>query len=345
MCKILKYIFPLIIFISLFSCSTDVDLIQEWQDIPVVYAILDVNKQTQYIRINRAFLGVGDAYELAHSPDSINYDYLLDVTMKVYDKNNNFIKEYTCDTAHLWYDSDIFYKGYMPIYRFKVSTPYQIDYYDTTWLNPDYKYELVIYNSKYDKFITSTCELIGDININKPYPGQTWIAFNTSSKNSIEWTSAKKGRLYEALFRFHYKEVNNNNPSDTIYKFIDWNIGSAKSNSLNGGENLSISYYNQGFFDNLKNKITIDNNVVRIIGKVELIIIVKDDILATYISLYNSSSYSISQSRPVFTNIENGIGILACKRTFKRNYSLNSSTQIMLTTREDLVPLNFVSPT
>lgn len=67
----------------------------------------------------------------------------------------------------------------------------------------------------------------------------------------------------------------------------------------------------------MKNKITIDNNVVRIIGKVELIIIVKDDILATYISLYNSSSYSISQSRPVFTNIENGIGILACKRTLK----------------------------
>ena len=55
MCKILKYIFPLIIFVSLFSCSTDVDLIQEWQDIPVVYAILDVNKQTQYIRIIELF--------------------------------------------------------------------------------------------------------------------------------------------------------------------------------------------------------------------------------------------------------------------------------------------------
>lgn len=94
----------------------------------------------------------------------------------------------------------------MPIYRFKVSTPYQIDYYDTTWLNPDYKYELVIYNSKYDKFITSTCELIGDININKPYPGQTWIAFNTSSKNSIEWTSAKKVDYMKLYFVFIIKK-------------------------------------------------------------------------------------------------------------------------------------------
>ena len=114
-----------------------------------------------------------------------------------------------------------------------------------------------------------------------------------------------------------------------------------KSSKLIGGENLTIAYYNQGFFDNLKNHLTIDNNINRIIGKIELIITVGDDNMATYIALNGSSSTSLSQSRPVFTNIDNGIGLFTSKRTFKRSYSLNSTTQILLTTREDLVSLNF----
>ncbi|HNT70165.1 MAG: hypothetical protein BWX61_01354 [Bacteroidetes bacterium ADurb.Bin035] len=342
MFKMIKYIFTFIVAIVLFSsCSTDVDLTQEWQDIPIVYSILDLNSSTQYIRINRAFLGDDDASQLAHIPDSINYNYLLDVRVKEYDHDGNFVKEYICDTVHLWYNSDAFYSGYMPIYRFTIPNPFSIDYYDTTWLNPNYKYELVIYNPKYDKLITSSCDVIGNISITKPYSGQPYLDFHTNSKSSIEWTSAKNGRLYELLFRFYYKEVNINNPEDTLYKYIDWNLGSVKSSKLIGGENLTIAYYNQGFFDNLKNHLTIDNNINRIIGKIELIITVGDDNMATYIALNGSSSTSLSQSRPVFTNIDNGIGLFTSKRTFKRSYSLNSTTQILLTTREDLVSLNF----
>lgn len=342
MFKMLKYFISFFIGLILFSsCSTDVDLTQDWQDIPIIYSILDINNSTQYIRINRAFLGDGDASQLAHIPDSINYNYLLDVRVREYDHNNNFVKEYVCDTVHLWYESDDFYKGYMPVYRFTIPTPYSIDYYDTTWLNFNYKYELVIYNPKYDKYITSSCDLIGNINITKPYSGQPNLDFHTNNKNSIEWASAKNGRLYEILFRFYYKEVNINSPSDSVNKYIDWKLGTVKSSKLNGGENLTVAYYNQGFFDNLKNNLTIDNNISRIIGKIELIITVGDDNMATYIALNGSSSTSAAQSRPVFTNIDNGIGLFTSKRTFKRVYSLNTSTQIMLTTRDDLLSLNF----
>jgi hypothetical protein len=340
--KMSKYLIAFFIVLILFnSCSTDVDLNQEWQDIPVIYSILDINNSTQYIRINRAFLGDGDASQLAQIPDSINYNYLLDVRVREYDQNNNFVKEYICDTVHLWYESDVFYKGYMPVYRFTINSPYSLDYYDTTWLNPNYKYELVIYNPKYDKYITSSCDLIGNINITKPFSGQPYLDFHTNNKNSIEWTSAKNGRLYEILFRFYYKEVNINNHGDTVNKYIDWKLGTVKSSKLNGGENLTVAYYNQGFFDNLKNNLPKDNNIIRIIGKIKLIITVGDDNMATYIALNGSSSTSIAQSRPVFTNIDNGIGLFTSKRTFNREYSLNTSTQIMLTTREDLLPLNF----
>jgi len=99
------------------------------------------------------------------------------------------------------------------------------------------------------------------------------------------------------------------------------------------------------FFENLKNHLTIDNNINRIIGNIDLIITVGDDNMATYIALNGPSSTSISQSRPVFTNIDNGIGLFTSKRTFKRTYFLNSSTQIMLTTRDDLLPLNFKTDT
>ena len=42
------------------SCSTEVDLIAPYESSPVVFGLLDAEVDTQWVRINRTWLGEGD---------------------------------------------------------------------------------------------------------------------------------------------------------------------------------------------------------------------------------------------------------------------------------------------
>ena len=86
----------LLLMVFLFgSCSTDVDLYADFKDITIVYGLLDINKDTNYVKINRAFLGYGDANEIAMIPDSSNYPGKLDAKIIEYRSSasgNNYEK-------------------------------------------------------------------------------------------------------------------------------------------------------------------------------------------------------------------------------------------------------------
>ena len=68
---------------SFLSCSTRVDLYSDYKDIPVIYGIIDINADTNFIKITKAFCGTNDdpidATEAALVYDSSNYSEKLDV--------------------------------------------------------------------------------------------------------------------------------------------------------------------------------------------------------------------------------------------------------------------------
>ena len=55
------------------SCETDFDVYAAWEEITVVYGLLDQNQDRQYIKINKAYLGSADALQIAQITDSINF--------------------------------------------------------------------------------------------------------------------------------------------------------------------------------------------------------------------------------------------------------------------------------
>ena len=65
------------------SCETDFDVNAQWHEIMVVYGLLDQSQSRQYIRVNKAYLGEGDAFQMGSISDSINFpDSILEV--KIY---------------------------------------------------------------------------------------------------------------------------------------------------------------------------------------------------------------------------------------------------------------------
>ena len=47
----------LLIIVSFSSCESDLDINSEWEEITVVFGLLNQNQEKQYIRINKTFLG------------------------------------------------------------------------------------------------------------------------------------------------------------------------------------------------------------------------------------------------------------------------------------------------
>ena len=68
--KKLFYFITLTIIITTASCKTEVELNAPWKNTPVVYGLLETGRDTQYIKINKCFLGKTDAFVMAKEPDS-----------------------------------------------------------------------------------------------------------------------------------------------------------------------------------------------------------------------------------------------------------------------------------
>ena len=56
------------------GCSTDIDLTAPYERTPVVFSLLEAAQDTQWVRINRTWLGDGNQFEAAMVQDSSEYD-------------------------------------------------------------------------------------------------------------------------------------------------------------------------------------------------------------------------------------------------------------------------------
>lgn len=334
----MKKISVLLAFIVLafFSgCETDFDVNAKWKDITIVYGLLNQNDTIHYIKINKAFLGSGNALEMAQIPDSSLYDTaVLKVRLEAYLDGNLKATHVLHPTDEIVKDSGTFYH------------PSQVLYKTNAPLNAAYTYKLVIENKKTGSLITSQTPLIQSFTIEKPRYG---VSLNMDSDNdeAVEWQSATYGRRYQVVIRFHYKELKSGS-YDSLNCYVDWNLPTKDSKTIDGGEDIKLSYKRSTFYTQIKSQILnggrllsngaqlpYDANATRYAGKVEFIYYVIGDELATYIDV-NGPSTGVLLDKPEYTNIENGIGIFSCRYTQSRNYNLNPASLTRLKSIEGL---------
>ncbi len=309
--------------IILNSCETDIDVSADWKDITVVYGLMDQQDSVHYLRINKAFLGDGSALEYAKEPDSSSYFNNLEVTLTQTGPNGK--KVFTYDTIHVSNkDSGIFYSPSQILYRSNFIIPEDINE------GNDYKYDLLIRNKITGKEIKAATQIVNDFKISTPRYGQPSIDFITDNNQKIEWTSAKNGKRYDVSIRFWFQEVLNNS-NDTIDRYIDWQLGSMKSGSLSGGEEMTMLYKPNALYDVAKVLIprkdgTESNVKARLTNKTDFIIIVAGDELNTYIEV-NTPSSGIIQDTPDYSNIENGLGLFSSRYTGVRTIPVGAKTE------------------
>jgi len=308
---ILQLLASLLLLTTFTGCETDFDINAEWKDITIVYGLISQNDSVHYIKVNKAFLGEGNALTYAQIADSSNYGDNIEVAITETGLNGS-VRTFICDTTTIYNkEPGIFYYPDQVVYKANFKIP---DNYSTN----DYVYVVTITNKLTGKVIKAQSRLVMDFQIDTPRPGMLSINFDVESNQKVKWISAKDGKRYNVSIRFWFEEIKIGN--DTTDRYIDWDFSSLKSNSIAGGEPLELIYDPTNFFaicrNNIpyKNTITEDSVTSRLVNRVEFLFAVAGDELNTYMEV-NEPSSGIVQEKPEYTNIENGFGLFSCRYT------------------------------
>ena len=289
----------------LFSCSKDLNINDDWKEIMVVYGLLNPYDSVHYIKITKAFLGPGNALQYAQIPDSSNFPSKLNVRLDEFyidDSHDTVIvSSVLLDTTMITNkDSGIFY------------FPEQLIYVARTQLNMDHKYKITILDTVTGVSVSATTDLVNDFDIKAPNSFSK-ANFVQGMLTTAEWVSAKYGRLYQLNIRFSYWEYNTADPANKTKKSVNWLVfDDIKSRNLDGGDDMENSFYGDGFFNSIKAKVPYDASLTRIPDSVEYFFTVASEELSNYIEVTDPSN-TIVQEKPIYTNINNGIGLFSSR--------------------------------
>ena len=302
----MKFHYLFFLFIILFSsCETDFDVNAQWEDVTIVYGLIDPNIEDQLIKINKAFLGEGDALQMASIADSSNYNP-SDLLVRIHRIRQQAFNQYdtissvTLNDTILDKDDGLFSTDNNIIYTFKKPS----SFYNTNSL-----YALEIINLISGHKVTSQTEIINTFSFESLNPSFEWGLYNGDLPDSlkfrtknIEWQPSTNGVIYQLDIVINYIENN-----DTIN--LPWSQPLVEYTS----GNMSLKIKGDQFFQFLTTNLT--NNTPKQFLNLDLVMTVGSDDLKTYINV-NKPFSGIVQERPVFSNINNGVGLFSSRFTY-----------------------------
>ena len=305
------------------SCDTDFDVNAEWEEVTVVYGLLDAGDEmkTQQIKISKAFLGKMDALQMAQYADSINFDQ-GELAVKVIRVKNNGIRDTIALDEVPTLRNDGVFNDSIIVYTFE----------NNNFLNSNSEYELLIKNNITGNEVSSTTNIISGFNFDMgagfPFGFiETWIPGNPSatkfSSTVVTWgNSTDNGVQYQIELIFNYNE--NDIAKNLIY-----------TSSVLEETNI-FEFEGEKFFNFLKNELVKDPLIERKFLSIDLIMTVGSENLKTY-RVINEEITGIVQERPQFTNINNGIGLFSSRFTkTRKGFSIANRTIDYLTSIDGL---------
>lgn len=307
-------IFVLISYLLL-SCKPDFDLTGSYKDVTIVYGLLNINADTNYLKIYKGYLSEDNALIDAKNKDSLYYYKKIDVYMDEYN-GSNFIRRIELDTTtSIPKDSGLF------------AYPNQLLYYTTATLNADYTYELIIFHKESGYTVKGSTKLVPYFSFINPSPSgylsdsctkEIDIAtLSTQTNGAIRFSPPNNSLMYDIYLYFYYDEANINTPNIiTNTNVVKYKMGRLSRSSLNDVNSLILRYYCHNIYKNIAALIPVSNQKVRYFNHLKFEICAAGTTYTNYINLSNTGG-SLVQDRLRYTNLasdsenNNALGIFS----------------------------------
>ena len=289
--------------VLLFSCDNELDINATNEERTVIWGVLDQNTDTQFVKINKAYITEGDALVASYERENSEYTN-LEVTVEETNVSGSVTNSWVLQEK----DVEVTFDG-----PFNYS-PQKVYYFVPDALFEDRIYTIKLNNGTDD--VQATTELVRDFVIDRPKSNATpiYITNNGGDYNStsIDWFPAEFGERYESLVRFHYLEKLTTGA--LIPKSIDYKVGTRTSDNPGCGNTYCDDLNGELFFNYILSTIDVSHpDFERVqVGNLDFIITVAGKDLHTYIEV-NKPSTGIIQERPEYTNVINGLGVFSSR--------------------------------
>lgn len=324
--------FCTLIFLS--SCETDVELLAPYEQTPVIYGVLDFTADTQFVRINKTFLGEGNPNQYSGIKDSVEYDP-ADVRALIlkYDDNQNLLDSFLLvpvDIARrapgIFYEEDVrfYHTTELLLTESEASDPEEFIFE----LNATIKGKTYTAETRFPGLSSTTIQAPFDPGTGDPQrirftlsnPERTFISFPF-----IYQTDAFSA-AYSASFRMYFDYV----LTDGTVKndeFIDFELGDYDNSELRPLQEIQSSVFGEDWFAFIGNQLDLIPDLSEV--KIE-ILEMRVSGATPELNTYLEVTQPVSQFTPVlssFSNISNGaIGIFTSVATQTRPAYLNDFT-------------------
>ena len=235
------------------SCSTDVDLYADPEEIPVIYGLLNCEADTNFIRITRVVHASDNPLLDAANSSLSEYPGKLDVRLTEF-RNDDSIRQIVLDTITLHNkQSGIFY------------APNQKVYYTTEPLGTNngknkYKYKLTIVFP--DRVVTTEAKLVGTSSFGPKSLALNFAKSVIGTRRPYHFHPALNASVYRVDMSFTYHE--RRTPlSDTIPHTMRWHVGTFFESDLGfeSEDDYILYYYPADFYGALEDFIGGDTAV------------------------------------------------------------------------------------
>jgi hypothetical protein len=328
--SIFKFTF-LATFISFFySCSEKVNLIGDFKETAVVYGLLDHSDSIHFIKITRAFIGPGNALDIAKIPDS-NYFNQVEATVSEFVDGTLTRTWVLEDTIVENKDTNgAFYGPEQKVYYFKtlpttVSSSGLNGVIQTspnpqlTSLNPDatYKFKAIINGGEFE--VTGETELIKGITTTASSQNFTFKFANNPGEyvpTGVAVSNSGNSFVVNTQLDIAFNEHRGN---DYLEKRFNWQLGEV---STLPGTAKTFSALGKTFYDLVNANVSNDPTITkRTFNGIYVTITGGAEELYNYM-VVNQPSSTLAQSKPSYTNlsVSNGkrvVGIFSSRQTIK----------------------------
>ena len=293
----MKYIIFLSLFFTALSCSNDFDLVAPHVETPVIYGLLNANDTAQYIRVERTFVDKNtSANIIAQNPDSLYYEGITVSLTRVATGDTWTLTRVDGNNEGLQREEGVFATA--PNFLYKIRTA-DMD------LVTEEDYEIRIDGVFEDRTVSATTDVIEQPFLSMPQ-NESFIAFDRNRAVNIGWNPRGDLTIYAVTYIFSVDETMDGITKERI---LEWNVETAT-------EKTNVEFLGLEFYSFLAGALEQNPSITRRMNRASFRLVAGNNDLKDYLRVTQANlGITSSGEIPVFTNIENGLGIFGSRST------------------------------
>ena len=321
------------LFLLLSSCDQDIDLTADWQDIPVVYGLLNASDTAHYIRVEQAFQDQdGNAFLAALEPDSLYYPAATVKLLNLTTGKEAILER--VDGAAEGYPREEGDFAQSPNYLYKARS-------SDFPLEGGHEVRFTLDRGEGKDLVTAECVMLGNIIPQGGLAIGGRLDFPTNRDASFRWRAGEEALIFDLTLFIHYQEKFAGDPN--VYdRTLKWPMAKGVKRSDN---NLIISGKVSGveFFNFLAANLEARQDVTRLLTTMDLQIKGGGEAVEEYIAIaLANTGITGAQDIPIYTNLSEGRGIFtSVVETVVPGLLLTADSENTLINSEITKDLNF----